>query len=94
MKLRLIYLLLPLVLSGCGKQIDEFVNSGAKHPVLPVIEPPTFTTASSKTIKYSPGAALANSSQVSAKYNLTPTNFVATSPQVDVRVSINQNRVQ
>ena len=94
MKLRLIYLLLPLVLSGCGKQIDEFVNSGAKHPVLPVIEPPTFTTASSKTIKYSPGAVLSNGSQASAKYTLTPTNVQLAGPQADAKVSINQNRVE
>ena len=95
MKIRLIYFTLLFLLTGCGPQIDAWVNSGAKHPILaPVIEPPIFTTASSKPIKYSPGASLASGPQADAKYTLTPTNAQLTGPQANAKVSINQNRVE
>ncbi|MGE0633001.1 MAG: hypothetical protein AB7O96_11370 [Pseudobdellovibrionaceae bacterium] len=91
MRIRLIYPLL-FVLSACGQQIDDFVNSGSKHTVAPVESPPGIST--SKAIKYSPGAVVANGPQVSAKYGVTHTRFLVTSSGVDARVSISQNRVQ
>lgn len=92
------YFVIGLLLVGCGKQLDEFVNSGAKHPIItpPVIEPPNFSTASSKAIKYSPGSNLTTGSQVAGKFSLTPTHFATTGTQgqVNTVLSINRSRVQ
>ena len=92
------YFIIGIFLVGCGKQLDEFVNSGAKHPIItpPVIEPPNFSTASSKAVNYSPGATTTSGSQVAGKFSLMPTHFATTGTQgqVNTVLSVNRNRVQ
>lgn len=99
MRTRLFYFIaFVLLFTGCGKQLDEFVNSGAKHPIIPipVIEPPNFSTASSKAMKYSPGSNLTSGSQVAGRFSLTPTHFATTGTQgqVNTVLSINRSRSQ
>ena len=96
MILRIFYSLVVVLLVGCGPQLENFVNSGAKHPIIttPIIDPPSFSTASSKAIKYSPGATTTTGSQADAKFSLTPTRFATTGSQADTVLSINRSRVQ
>lgn len=93
MKTRLFFCALTLILMGCDKQIQQFVNTGAKHPIADLLDP-VVHNASEKTIKVSPGANIADSPQAAARYTLTPTQVELTGTQANARVSINQARME
>jgi hypothetical protein len=90
---KLIFLLVStFVLAGCGKQIEDFVREGIKKPVDTLI--PTISTASSKSLKISPGAGEATGAQVQGHFTITTTNQTVRGSQVDATMSINQTRVE
>jgi hypothetical protein len=90
---KLIFLIISaVVLSGCGKQIEDFVKDGVKVPV--DIPNPIASNASSKALKISPGAGIAKGAQVQGRFTITPTNQTAKGSQVDAKISINQTRVE
>lgn len=90
---KIIFLMISmLALSGCGKQIEDFVREGVKKPIEDLT--PIVSTSSSKAIKISPGAGLAKGAQVQGHFTITPTNQTAKGSQVEARVSISQTRVE
>lgn len=90
---KMIFLLISTVaLSGCGKQIEDFVKDGVKQPVETLVPNPT--SASSKALKISPGAGIAKGAQVQGRFTITPTNQTAKGSQVEAKVSISQTRVE
>ncbi len=90
---KVIFLLISgLALSGCGKQIEDFVREGVKQPIEDLN--PVISTASSKAIKISPGSGQVQGSQVQGRVTITPTNQKATGTQVEARVSLSQTRVE
>ncbi|MGZ5279017.1 MAG: hypothetical protein ACXWC9_03695 [Pseudobdellovibrionaceae bacterium] len=89
----ILYLLIStIVLSGCGKQIEDFVRDGVKKPIETL--DPSISTASSKALKISPGAGIAKGAQVQGHFTITPTNQTAKGTQVEAKVSISQTRVE
>lgn len=89
--------ILAFLLTGCGGQIEDFVESGAKRvtDLLPV-EVPTSSTTTSNPIgrKISPGANYASGTQVTARISITPTNRLVTGTQVQGRITASQSRAE
>jgi hypothetical protein len=84
----LVLAFLSIVLSACGKQIEDFVRD-AKRPAEQILT----NVDSGKAIKLSPGAVSAAGSQVQSRMTITPTQSPVSGTQVEAQLTINQNRV-
>lgn len=80
-----------ITLSGCGKQIEDFVKDGITDPISNI--DPTTTTSSSKAIKVSPGSGIAKGSQVEGRFTITPTDRTISGSQVEAKLTLSQTRV-
>ena len=76
-----------IAISGCGKQIEEFVGGGSRPPPISG-EPP------SKALKISPGAVISNGTQAGGKFTITPTKRLAKGTTTDARLSVNATTVK
>lgn len=80
-------ILTSLWLTGCGKQIQDFVRDA--HP--PALVPIT-SINSTKALKISPGHINSVGTQVGASMTITATNRALSGSQVHAKVSLHQIR--
>ncbi len=79
-------------LTGCGKQIEDFVREGVKNPISVVA--PSTSTASTKDINVSNGAAKVYGFQVEGQVRVGISNRTLSGNQVEAKVSVNRTRVE
>lgn len=91
--MRAILLLFTIILTitGCGKQITEFVNGGDKRPG-DAADLPSASTSNPIGVKVSPGANLVSGAQVESRFAITPSQRTAKGTQIKNRFTFHQNR--
>ena len=94
MKKALLYFLLPTLLSGCMKYMEDFVRNGpSRSPKNPdATSPDNF--GSQIGYKLSPGANIAAGSQVRSQFAITPTDRTVEGAQIKSKFSMRFNRTQ
>jgi hypothetical protein len=90
MKKHFFLLTLFLMLTGCGRQIENFV--GSEVPLPGSADLPSQSTSQPNAIKISPGANLVTGAQVQSRFAITPSQVTAQGAQVKTTFSLHQNR--
>lgn len=88
---RLILILIFSIISGCGKQIEDFVTADPRKD-LDGKNPVSTSSANSNAMKMSPASQNFIGSQVKTRSTLTVTNQLAQGSQIKSRYSFHQNR--
>jgi hypothetical protein len=85
---------IAILISGCGKQIEEFVRDGGNGMGGdfdgPSTSPPK--KKDKRDMKISPGANIVSGSQVKSRFTITPTERVVAGSQIKSVFSVNVSR--
>ncbi len=85
-------LLFGILLTGCGKQIENMIRSNPFNPGESLPDPPPYSTDNPFGQKRSPGANLAAGSQVGAQFAITTTKRKLSGTNIQAVITFSQNR--
>lgn len=91
MRTLLLLFAITLTITGCGKQISDFVTGGDKRPGDDA-DLPSVSTSNPIGVKVSPGANLVSGAQVESRFAITPSQRTAKGSQIKNKFTFHQNR--